>query len=62
MRCYAHRYIYEFFATAGLDWSTYGTLLDQLSKAISHLTTDSHRNGNAVQKFVDAVKVRDIYI
>lgn len=36
-------------------------LLDQLSKAISFLTTDSrsvHRNGNNLQKCVDAVKAR----
>lgn len=52
------RYIFDFFASAGLTWSTYGTLLDQLSKVISCLTSDSHRNGNTVQKFVDAVKVK----
>ena len=54
------RYIFEFFKSANLTRETYGTLLDQLSKVISYLTTAQtsvHRNGNNIQKFVDAVKV-----
>ncbi len=54
------RYIFEFFKHANLTRSTFGTLLDQLSKVISFLTTAQssvHRNGNSIQKVMDAVKV-----
>lgn len=37
-------------------------LLDQLAKVISFLTSNSqsgYRNGNNIQKFVDAIKVRE---
>ena len=54
------RYIFDFFKSVNLTRATYGTLLDQLSKAISHLTTAQnsiHRNGNNIQKVVDAIKV-----
>ncbi len=54
------RFIFDFFARAGLTVSTYPTLMDQCGKAISMLTAGSgslHLNGNNVQKFVDAAKV-----
>ena len=54
------RFMLEFFRSAGLHRGTCATLIDQLSKVISFLTSDSHsahRNGNSIQKFVDAVKV-----
>ena len=57
------RYIFDFLQTAGLTSSTYLMFLEQCSKAISFLTTDSHsvhRNGNTLQKFVDATKVNKI--
>ena len=53
-------YIFDFFARAGLDPSTYTTLMEQCSKAIAFLTTTGkslHRNGNNVQKLLDAIKV-----
>ena len=54
-------YIFKFFGSAGLRQDTCSMLLDQCAKAITFLTTDPHsvhRNGNNIQKFVDAVKVR----
>ena len=37
-------------------------LADQCNKAISFLTSDGrgYRNGNNIQKFVDAIKVRNV--
>ena len=58
-----YRFTFEFFATAGLILTTSLTFLDQCSKAISFLTTDScsvHKNGNMVPKFMDAVNVSTV--
>ena len=53
-------YIFDFFEGAGLTPATYTTLVDQCAKAISFLTTTGkslHRNGNNIQKLLDAIKV-----
>ena len=53
-------YIFDFFETAGLTPATSVTLMEQCSKAISFLTTTGkslHKNGNNIQKMLDAVKV-----
>lgn len=55
-----YSYIFDFFERAGLTPATCVTLMEQCSKAISFLTTTGrslHKNGNNIQKMLDAVKV-----
>ena len=57
---YYYSYIFDFFERAGLTPATCVTLMEQCSKAISFLTTTGkslHKNGNNIQKMLDAVKV-----
>ena len=53
-------FIFDFFAEAGLSHASCAVFAEQCSKAISFLTSEGKslfKNGNNIQKFLDAVKV-----
>ena len=53
-------FIFDFFAEAGLSHASCTVFAEQCSKAISFLTSEGKslfKNGNNIQKFLDAVKV-----
>lgn len=55
-----YSYIYEFFNTASVDYTSYDMLVKQCEAAITYLTTCGQKvfkSGGNIQKFLDAAKV-----